>query len=141
MALIVIFDVGATPQKVLEVIPSANTPDYDKRSDVVVNPDLSALDLINRKYWKHDTGLIVEMTAGEKTAQDTADQAQATADRRVSAEAAVDGQEDSERVMRAFMILVKEQFNVLRALHSLPDLTTAPLKTAIKNKISSGDED
>lgn len=141
MALIVIFDVVATPQKVLQVIPSANTPDYSSRSDVVVNPDLSALDLINRKYWKHDAGSIVEMTAGEKTAQDTAEANQATADRRTSAEAGVDAKDDLGMIFRAFAEVMKDEINVLRAQHSLPDRTISQLKTAIKNKITSGNAD
>ena len=85
MAVIVVYDEGASPEAVLEVHPSANTPDYSGRTDVVVNPDLSGVAAVLRKYWKHVTGSIVEMTQGEKNAVDAAEVAAADESDRLTA--------------------------------------------------------
>jgi len=46
---------------------------------------------------------------------------------------------DNERLLKAFAELVMDQFNVLRAIEGLPDLTFAQLRTAIRNKIDVGE--
>ena len=104
MSLVVIFDEGASPEKVLGVVRSANTPDYDGRTDVVVNPDISALDgIVPQKYWKHDTGAIVEYTAQEKTDQDAAEAAADDASMRAAGKAFYDGQTAEGQAFRAFV--------------------------------------
>ena len=156
MAHIVIFDEGATPQKVLAVYQRVNMGDWvdpttkaPLRSDVVAYVDLSSLDgTVPRKYWKHDAGSIIEMTAGEKSAQDTADaaaEAQRAADEsdsiRAGAAGGLDGFGENALTLRAFADIIRDEINTLRALHSLPDRTLPQLRTAITNRVNSGSVD
>ncbi len=141
MALIVIFDEGATPQVVLEVHPSANTPDYTARTDVVINPDLSALTGVPRRYWVHTIGVIAEMSAGQKAIRDAAIAAAADSSLRGAAKACIDGQVADRMILRAIVKLMIDEFNTLRALHSLPDRTLAQAKNAIQNTVDAGDVD
>ena len=93
MSLVVIFDEGASPEKVLGVVRSADTPDFSARTDVVINPDIDALDgVVPQKYWKHDTGSIIEFAQAEKDAQDAADVAAADASMRSAGKSLFDGQ-------------------------------------------------
>ena len=103
MATIVTFDPAVTPQRVLRVIFRGDPAPFRERTDWVLNPDLSLLEgIIPRKYWKHDAGTIVEYTAGEKVARDTA---QAAADDLATRERAKDDLEGfvaRSLVLRAF---------------------------------------
>ncbi len=141
MGLIVIFNEGATPEKVLSVIPSANDIEFVSRTDVVLNPDLSALSGVPRKYWKHVTGSIVEYTAGEKATQDAAEDTAAEARVRADAKDRLDGFDSQSLQLRAFADIIKDELNILRALHSLSDRTLAQLRTSIKNRIDGGTVD
>lgn len=71
MANIAIFKPNKTP----EYLRSVNTPDYSSDPDVLVNPDISALQSIPHKYWKRVGNAVQEMTAGEKATVDTQEQA------------------------------------------------------------------
>lgn len=53
----------------LQSLTSVNTPDYDE-AEWLVNPDLSALDGVPRKYWKVVGDAVVEMDATEKESVD-----------------------------------------------------------------------
>ncbi|MHC4336256.1 MAG: hypothetical protein ACYSUV_21285 [Planctomycetota bacterium] len=142
MSLVVVFDEGATPERVLDVVRSAHTPDYASRTDVVINPDISAVDgIVAQLYWKHDTGLIVEMTQAEKDALDAAIAAALDAATRGGAKAELNGFASLPLLLRAFADVVKDEVNILRALHSIPDRTLAQLRTAIDGRIDSGDVD
>lgn len=142
MAVVVIFDEGATPERVLEVHRSANTPDFTGRTDAVINPDLSAIDgVVPELYWKHFSGGIVEMTAQEKNDLDAAIAAAADAAMRGEAKANYDGQISMGQALRALVKVLIDEINILRAQHSLPDRTLAQAKTAIQNAIDAGDVD
>lgn len=62
MSDIVIFRQGETPQ----YLKSVNTPDYEGDPDVLINPDISAVETVPLKYWKRSGDTIVEMSANEK---------------------------------------------------------------------------
>ena len=142
MSLVVIYDEGASPEKVLGVVRSANTPDYVERTDVLINPDISALDgIVAQKYWKHDTGAVIEYTQGEKDAQDAAEAAAADAAMRASGQALYDGQVDVAQALRAMAEVMVIGFNELRDLHSLTPYTMQQLKTIIQSKIADGSVD
>jgi len=53
----------------LEYIPSANTPDYPD-SDWIINPDVSQVINVPRKYWKLDGETPIEMSEEEKSQVD-----------------------------------------------------------------------
>ncbi|OGU80428.1 MAG: hypothetical protein A2W11_00755 [Ignavibacteria bacterium RBG_16_35_7] len=64
MANLAIFKTGQTPQYLISV----NTPDYEGDPDIIINPDISAIEKIPLKYWKRIENNIAEMTADEKLA-------------------------------------------------------------------------
>ena len=167
MALIVIYDEGASPEKVLEVLPSANTPEYDFRTDVLVNPDLSSVQgIVPRRYWKHVAGSVVEFTQAEKDAQDAAEAAAEDLAVRTEAKGQYDGQTTEGLAKRAFADVVMREINLLRTwtrdlqtnmaaannnvagvkdavstLPTLADRTLAQLKTSIQSTIDGGTVD
>ena len=141
MSLVVVFDEGASPQKVLEVHASANTPDWDFRSDVLVNPDLSLVLGVPERYWKVVGSEVQEFAQGEKDAQDAAEAAAADAALRAGGKGLFDGQTAEGQAFRAFIQGVVGQINTLRAFHSLPDITLAQVKSAIQASIDAGDVD
>jgi hypothetical protein len=141
MALIVVFDEGASPQAVLDVIPSANTPDYSARTDVLVNPDLSSVAGLAEKYWKVVGSAVDPMTAQEQSDVDAAEAAAADAAMRTGAKAAYDGQTVDGQKLRALVEVLLREVNILRQQHSLADRTLAQAKAAIQQAIDDGDVD
>jgi hypothetical protein len=142
MALIVTYDELGSPQKVLQVLRRADPAPFRGTTGWVLNPDLSLLDgLVPQKYWKHDSGSIVEFAQGEKDAQDVADAAALDANVRGGARDLFDGFDGLPLALRAFADIVKDEINILRSQHGLGDRTLAQLKTAIKNRIDSGSVD
>lgn len=61
MANVVIYDIQTN--RVLRYLKSVNTPDYDTRPDVIVNPSLPDVAL---KFMKINNGQVVEMSQAEK---------------------------------------------------------------------------
>lgn len=66
MSNIAIFKTGKTP----EYRESVNTPDYDQDVDVIVNPDISLVINVPKKYWKRSGNSVLEMNNTEKKAVD-----------------------------------------------------------------------
>lgn len=64
MASVAIFKSGKEPQ----FLQSVNTPEYSSDPDVIVNPDITAVQAVPLKFWKRVGNAIEEMTAGEKQA-------------------------------------------------------------------------
>lgn len=150
MATVVVFAEGASPERVLFVRRLVDPAPYRERTDVAISPDLSALEgVLEEKYWKHDgSGGIVAMTVLEQGAKDTADQTErdqqdqdALDAIRADAAIALDGFDSGPLALRALAEIIKDELNVLRALHALPDRTLAQLRTSITNKVNSGDVD
>lgn len=56
----------------LNYLESVNTPDYPE-SDWIINPDMSGVEGVDRKYWKLVNDVPTEMTAQEKQAVDDAE--------------------------------------------------------------------
>lgn len=139
MANVVIYD--EVTKRVKQYLKSVNTPDYSSRPDVLVNPDVSTLLSIALRYWKVVGTLVQEMTQPEK---DIVDQEIANARElaiRIGAKAGLDGFGQGSLLLRAFADIIKDEINILRGQHGLPDRTLSQLKTAIKNKVDSGDVD
>lgn len=139
MPRIVIFDELATPQRALGMTRASEPGDpYIGRTDVVIDPDLSLLAtldanldidtyLVPFKYWKHDTGNIVEFSQAEKDALAAAEAAQAAAD---AAQAILDDKQAGKDVRRgrsgqsvhdrANSFVIREELNrVMRGLRQL----------------------
>ena len=56
---------------IYEYKTSVNTPDYST-DDWLINPDVSGLSSVEKKYWKVSGSDVVEMSAGEKDTVDAA---------------------------------------------------------------------
>lgn len=145
MAAILIFDPNSTPvaNRIVRFLPSANTPDYDGRPDVLVNPTIpQGLDL---NLAKVDSGQVVALTVDDlaaiEAARQAADAAAAAAEyaamRRWVKDQYTRAEEYQEKAHRAAIETVLEltvtQINVLRAQHSLAALTADQVKTAFTN--------
>lgn len=55
-----------------QYLVSVNTPDYPTE-EWIINPNLSAVQNVDKKYWKIDGDNVVEMTQAEKDVVDLAD--------------------------------------------------------------------
>lgn len=162
---VVCFDVGGNPQKALQYIKSVNTQEYLSRTDCVINPNLSSLSSVPLKYWKHSSGLIIEMTSQEKIDFDNAQTASQTLSIRTRAKAQLTGFADSPLYQRAFADILKDEINILRGwtvnfkaevaaasnladlktrvagLPTLNDRTLSQLKIALQSRVDSGQVD
>ncbi len=153
MPRIVIFDELASPQRVTGMTgPSSPLKPYEARTDVIVDPDLSLLVtldgnheitsfIVPRRDWKHEAGSIVTMTGAEITARDAAQAAAQDLAVRDGAKDGLLGFDNGALLMRAFADIVKDELNILRSLHSLPDRTLTQLRTAINSRVDGGSVD
>lgn len=112
---------------------SAHTPNFDP-ADWIINPDLAAVAGQPVKYWIITGDVVTLASPSERTVIDDA----IAATRATKAKEEEKDRFDNERLLKAFAELVIDQFNVLRAIEGLPDLTFAQLRTAIRNKIDVG---
>jgi len=109
---------------------SVNTPDFPV-VDWFINPDVSAVAVISRRYWKRPLAdPVLEMTQAEKDAVDAAQTASDTAADRVTNKGHLD-----VRVAKAFAKLLLDEINILRAQHALAPRTVAQLRTVLENEI------
>jgi len=110
-------------------LESVNTPDYPD-TDWIINPDLSAVAGWPAKYWIITGDVVTLMDASARATVD-ADELAAQRD------ALVAQMDQVESYTRAFALVVLDEINNLRALHSLADRTIAQLKNSVRNKLGS----
>ena len=113
---------------------SVHTDDFPT-VDWIINPDLSAVVGFASKYWII-TGDVVTLMTNEapdflRDAIDAAVAAANEAANRVDEKARY----DNERALKAIVLLVIDEINILRAQHGLADRTPAQAKTAFDNKV------
>lgn len=124
-------------KRVIEFKPRANTPDYQGRSDTVIfttspeNIPLVAAG-IPMKYWYVENHNIREMTAEEKAVVDA--EIQATI---VQEQNDLKDLDKADKILTACILVMLDEINTLRALHSQTARTKAQLKTAIVNKYNT----
>jgi hypothetical protein len=74
MSVVVIYDPAdaVVANRVTNVTMSAHTPAWGGIDNVLINPGMSGVAGVDRKYWKADVGAnaVIEMTAEEKAAVD-----------------------------------------------------------------------
>lgn len=87
----------------LQYLASANTPDYPEPA-WIINPDMGAVVGVAQKYWKLVGDTPQPMDRAER---DAIDAASLTAQRA----AAVAQLQQTEDVLRAFMLIVMDEFN------------------------------
>lgn len=152
MANVAIYD--EENDRIIDYKKSVNTPDYQNRADVLINPDVSALAGVPIKYWKHLGGAVVEMSQAEKDALDQAEADARLASLKQAAKDYVDSGNDSDRRMiRALawvifnsMVETRNKVNEIITeinrnptinVDALPNRTWQQLKKAVKNEIDT----
>ena len=116
-----------TKQYLLSTSP-ASLPESE--ANYIEDPDMSAVAGQPSKYWVI-TGDTVSLA--DQATRDAIDAAELEASR----DAAAAQLDQTEDVLRAFMLLVIDELNILRANDGLNARTAAQLKTAIRNKLGS----
>jgi hypothetical protein len=136
---------------------SVNTPDFPVL-DWFLNPDISAVSSLARKYWRPGTNPVEPMDATEQATVDANEAAAVRATAKAAADAAVNGNDgynlraiakmaidevnDLRRWIAAFKAQVALATNManfqsrVAALPDMPDRTLAQAKTAYKNLIA-----
>ncbi len=61
---VVIFD--EMTDRVLSYRKSVHTPNYNDRNDVLINPNITPVENLARRYWKHSLGTLIPMSEIEK---------------------------------------------------------------------------
>lgn len=114
----------------------AEESDYKGRTDVIINPDMSAIKGVPIRYWKKGVGdSVVEMTAIEKTQIDNA--IRSVVDNQVKAQKK--NELDNDLIVDAVLEFVITEINTLRTLNALPELTKQKIKSDLKSKIEIKD--
>ncbi len=106
-------------------LKSASPNDYPG-PEWIHNPDMSPVDGVPVKYWKIAGDLVSEMGAGEKSVVDADIEAQR-----------IDGvaQEGDNGILRAVVLALLDEINVLRADMTPPQPAITPLE--MRNKIKA----
>lgn len=112
-----------------QYLSSVNTPDFPL-AQWIINPSLAAVAGFESRYWTITGDVVTLMTQGERDAVDAALVS--------AARDAVTAQLDAtEGVLRAFMLVVLDEVNILRTQAGLATRTVNQLRTAIRNKLGT----
>lgn len=114
-----------------QVIRSANTPDFPSQ-DWLINPDLSGVSGLPTKYWKIVGDSVQAMSQPERDAADAAEFFASEAADRVN-----EKQRFNEKALRAIVLLLIDEINLLRAQLALPERTPRQARTAFENKVDT----
>ena len=122
-----------------QFVRSAHTPDFDV-VDWVINPDLTATVGQPVKYWfitgatnAEGQEIIGIVNAAAQVVIDDAIAATSLTSQKNNAKTDI----DVERVVRALVDLLPNEFNILRTLHGLSDRTAAQVNAALKANIDA----
>ena len=109
---------------------SVNTPDYPVL-DYIINHDLSAVSDFPNKYWKIAGDTVTLMSQSQR---DTVD-ADLAAAQVIAEKEAAKAEYDNKRDLKALGLVILDEVNSLRNLHSLNPRTPAQFRTAFRKKV------
>lgn len=136
-----------------QYLPSANTPDYPT-AEWIHNPNMSAVVGFDARYWTISGDTVSLMSQAERDAVDVAV-------RDAARHAAAAQLQQTEDIVRAFMLIVLDEFNLhaqkstailnaidngaslaaiktaVAAITDYPQRTEAQLRTAIRNRLGT----
>ena len=115
-----------TNKTVLRSVASADLP--EAIANYIEEPDLSAVAGQPVKYWLITGDAVSLVDAATRSSIDAALFSTAR-------DALADEIDQNKTFMKAFALVVLDEFNLLRAEHGLPPRTIAQLKTAVRNKL------
>lgn len=117
-----------------QFIRSVNTPDFDP-TEWLINPDLSAVSDVEKKYWKIDKNSVSEMTEQEKAAVDLDLEAEKARDLKAALKARFDQEDDNTK---AVLLLVLDMYDIIRSeVRSLPSISRSQLKARFESIVDS----
>jgi hypothetical protein len=114
-------------------IKSVDTSQFLSNPLVIINPNVSNISDVSSKYWKCSGGSVLKMTQAEIDALNAQEQTDVTLGNRQTAKANLD-----ERHLKAFVKILIDEINILRANDGLSNRTINQLNTAINNYIDTG---
>lgn len=116
---------------------SVHTPDFDP-AEWVIHPDMSAVEGVDRKYWKLDGERPVPMTADEQAAVDAA---QAAAELTARRQAAVAAMGSPDPLAMAVRVALKHTHTPVALKPGKPDRPWADVVADIAGQIMAGEGD
>lgn len=117
-----------------QFIRSVNTPDFDP-TEWLINPDLSAVSDVEKKYWKIGKNSVSEMTEQEKAAVDLDLEAEKARDLKAALKARFDQEDDNTK---AVLLLVLDMYDIIRSeVRSLPSISRSQLKARFESIVDS----
>lgn len=129
---------------VLDYKTRGHTDDaFRARTDVIIDPDVSALTSVPLKYWKHSSGSIVEMTTAEKAAVDANEATYNANLLKLEAKNQIDAADNTADTL-AYYSLIDQligEINVLRAIEGLADIKLEDVILKAKTDIDAGNYD
>ena len=99
----------------------------------ILDPDISAVTGFNSRYWEIIGDIVSLKSQTERDTIDVAVAATALASDRTVNKARY----ENEKALKAIVLLMLDEINILRAQHSLSDRTPAQAKTAFNAKVDS----
>lgn len=99
----------------------------------ILDPDLSAVTGFESKYWITQVFPDDAVTLEDQATRDSIDVAEIVASR----DALADDIDRNETFLKAFALVVLDEFNNLRSQHGLAPRTISQLKTAVRNKLDA----
>lgn len=115
-----------------QYLTSVNTPDYPI-AEWIVNPDISLVEGQPTRYWNISGDSVSLMSQAEMDAVDaTILAAQVLTDKTVQKARL------TERLLKALIVTIMNEINILRANDGLPDRTITQLKNAIEAEVDNG---
>ena len=115
---------------------SVNTPDYPAGT-WIINPNLSAVVGVDRKYWQINGDSVSEMSQAEKDAVDAAEEAARITDLKQRLKDRFNQIDDNTK---ALGLLIFDMYHLVRDNtpgNTLPNLTASQLRTRFNNIVDS----
>jgi len=97
------------------------------------NPDLLAVVPFHSKYWIITGDVVTLMNLAARDAVDAQEVSDRLDEEKTEAKITYDG----EINITALALIIMDELNILRALHSLPDRAPAQIKAAYDNKVDT----
>lgn len=135
MANIAIIDRSKIPIRVIQYIESVNTPDFDKRDDVIVQPDISLLKDVPIIYWKVQNGSILEMSQSEKESVDLEIKTIAYEGQKAAARESISGLSPETVALKAMIQSLLDRINLIETQLNINVSTFEEIKQDAVEKV------
>lgn len=118
----------------LNVSPGDMAERYGNLTDWIYDPDMSAVDGHPAKHWTINLDDTISLKEQTERDQIDADEAQAATD---ADRAEQKGRIDKERILKAVVLVMLDEINLLRDEHGLANRTPAQVLNAVTSKVDN----